>query len=152
MSSQALNSNSTSHGRGHLIEAPGTPCASLWGVPVATHELGDILSLHLGAARHLHIHGHSMPVASSTRYHQGDGSASSLGPVSMGKEQRAVRSAGLIVVVEGSRMARARCQGGTVHQCSRMRLRKKKILDPLSPHLSIFCVNAISTSRFVVVI
>ena len=40
--------------------------------------------------------------ASSTKHHQGDGSTSSLGPVSMGTDQRALCSAGLVVDVEAA--------------------------------------------------
>ena len=39
---------------------------------------------------------------SSAQHHRGDGPASSLGPVSMGKEQRAVCSGGLVVAVEAA--------------------------------------------------
>ena len=41
-------------------------------------------------------------LASSTQHHQGDGPTSSLGPVSMGKGQRAVCSGGLVVEVEAA--------------------------------------------------
>ena len=41
-------------------------------------------------------------VASSAQYHQEDGPTSSLGPVSMGKEQRAVCSGGLVAEVEAA--------------------------------------------------
>ena len=41
-------------------------------------------------------------LASSTQHHQGDGPTSLLGPVSMDKEQRAVRSGGLVVEVEAA--------------------------------------------------
>ena len=43
-----------------------------------------------------------MEVVSSTQHHQGDGPTSSLGPVSMGKEKRAVCSGGLVVAVEAA--------------------------------------------------
>ena len=39
-------------------------------------------------------------LAGSAQHHQGDGPASSLGRVSMGTEQRAVYSGGLVVEVE----------------------------------------------------
>ena len=47
-------------------------------------------------------------MASSAQHHQGDGPTSSLGLVSMGKEQRAVCSEGLVVVVVAGGLVEAK--------------------------------------------
>ena len=54
--------------------------------------------------------------ASSAKHHQGNGPASSLEPVSTGKEHRAVCSGGLVVVVGrgGVRRLAAYYQGGII--------------------------------------
>ena len=60
-------------------------------MPSAVVLLVEVVSLSEVTARR---------VASSAQHHRGDGSASSLGPVGMGKEQRAVHGGGLVEVGE----------------------------------------------------